>query len=256
MKPLEGLKIVITRARSQAGRFARALEGEGAEVIEFPAIEVVPTGNPAPFGPGDRFDWGVFTSANAVRFFVDALELAGRNVAHPPFDRCCAIGPATREVLESLHFEVNLVAEDFIAEGLIAALSDAEETLEGKSFLVPRGNLADDRLPNALKFGGAEVSEWTVYRNQSPPRDPKVIGELLEARPGLVTFTSGSTARNFCALLGEDALAAIKETAAFASIGPRTTEEAEACGLAIAVEPERHDIPGIVEAIVKWKTAE
>ena len=41
-QPLAGKRILITRARHQAGRLAEALEEQGAEVLRLPTIEIVP----------------------------------------------------------------------------------------------------------------------------------------------------------------------------------------------------------------------
>ena len=40
--PLAGLSVVVTRAREQAGDLVAKLEALGAEVIEFPTIEIRP----------------------------------------------------------------------------------------------------------------------------------------------------------------------------------------------------------------------
>jgi hypothetical protein len=40
-KPLAGKRILITRARDQAPVFTESLKNLGAEVIEFPTIEIV-----------------------------------------------------------------------------------------------------------------------------------------------------------------------------------------------------------------------
>src|SRR3712207_9030738 len=63
-------RVVVTRARAQAGELSRELEALGAEVFEFPTIEIRP---PEDFGPLDEairaldsFDWIVFTSVNGA----------------------------------------------------------------------------------------------------------------------------------------------------------------------------------------------
>src|SRR5918997_809322 len=73
-RPLFGRRVVVTRARAQAGELSAELEGLGAEVREFPTIEVRP---PEDFGPLDAaigdldsFDWLVFTSVNGVDAFL------------------------------------------------------------------------------------------------------------------------------------------------------------------------------------------
>ncbi|MDO9350617.1 MAG: uroporphyrinogen-III synthase, partial [Deltaproteobacteria bacterium] len=71
-KPLSDKKILITRAREQSTEFTARLKKLGAEVIEYPTIEIVP---PSSWKGMDRaiaqlksYDWVIFTSANGVNF--------------------------------------------------------------------------------------------------------------------------------------------------------------------------------------------
>ena len=83
-KPLFGKKVLVTRAREQAEPFLRMLEEEGAEVIEFPVIEIFP---PASYEALDKaaarvrdYDWIVFTSVNGVTKFFERLLHSGKDV--------------------------------------------------------------------------------------------------------------------------------------------------------------------------------
>jgi len=99
-KPLFGRRVVVTRARTQAGELSRELEALGAEVFEFPTIEIRP---PEDFDPLDEairaldsFDWIVFTSVNGVEAFVKRLQHRGLDLrAVPRRTKLAAIGPAT-----------------------------------------------------------------------------------------------------------------------------------------------------------------
>ena len=62
----------------------------------------------------------------------------------------------------------------------------------------------------------------------------------------MITFTSSSTVENFLAL-GLTWPAGME----VASIGPITSQTARDRGLTIGVEATRHDIPGLVEAILR-----
>lgn len=243
-KPLAGKKIVVTRARAQANKLAAALEGLGATVVEFPTIEIVPV-NPLPdVGDLSAFDWLVFTSANGVECFSRAVEsLTDKTV------KVCAVGPATKEALEARGVSVDLVPDDFDAEGAYQALAQTEGDLTGKRILLPRGDIARPYLPDALQKAGADVTEVVVYRTVCPEISDGAVDALVAERPDVVTFTSASTARHYGEILGAERVAAMCNVV-YASIGPQTTEVAEASGLSISIEPERHDVPGLVEAVV------
>src|SRR5262249_32941649 len=87
-KPLFGKRILVTRARDQAGALSEMLRAEAAEPVEFPVIKVVPPDSFGPLDaalgqlpgtrkPGDAYQWVIFTSANGVRFTSDRLAALG-----------------------------------------------------------------------------------------------------------------------------------------------------------------------------------
>ena len=83
-RPLFGKRIVVTRAREQASDFAEILEREGACVVEFPTIRIVP---PASWDAIDSaierlgsYHWAIFTSVNGVKYFIERLKATGRDV--------------------------------------------------------------------------------------------------------------------------------------------------------------------------------
>ena len=102
--PLAGKKILITRARDQSSEFATRLENLGAEVIEFPTIEILP---PCSWKEIDRaidelksYDWIIFTSVNGVNFFLQRLTDKEGNRRILSSLKICAIGPATAKKLQ------------------------------------------------------------------------------------------------------------------------------------------------------------
>src|SRR3712207_2887720 len=130
-RPLFGRRVVVTRARAQAGELSAELERLGAEILEFPTIEVRP---PEDFGPLDAavsdldsFDWIIFTSVNGVEAFVGRLVHRRLDVrAVPRRARIAAIGPATaRRVIEA-GLRVDVVPREFRAEALIEQLGAGE----------------------------------------------------------------------------------------------------------------------------------
>ena len=72
--------------------------------------------------------------------------------------------------------------------------------------------------------------------------------EAIEAAQSAdyVTFTSSSTVRNLTEALGDR----FPSGARIVSIGPVTSEAARDAGLEVDVEAERHDIDGLVAALL------
>jgi uroporphyrinogen-III synthase len=79
--PLAGKRILVTRARHQAGKLAEALEALGAEVLRLPTIEIIP---PETYAHLDAvlevisgFDWLIVTSANGAAALADRMQFLG-----------------------------------------------------------------------------------------------------------------------------------------------------------------------------------
>jgi uroporphyrinogen III methyltransferase/synthase len=247
--PLFGQRIVVTRARRQAEALSAKLRALGAEVIELPTIEIHPA---LEYEPLDRaianlgsYHWMIFTSVNGVRFFLERLDRS-------PVDlralraRICAIGPATRAAIEALHLKVDVMGQEYVAEGLLEAL--APHDLQGRRILLPRAAVARDLVPVELARRGALVDVVEAYRTAAPEGAADAAAEIFGAadRPHWITFSSSSTVQNFVAVAGTAALADVR----VASIGPVTSATARGLGIQVAVEPTVFTVDGLVEAIL------
>ncbi len=248
-KPLTGKKIVVTRARAQSDKLAKMLEDLGAAVIEFPTIEIKPISPPPPIPPLSGFDWIVLTSVNGVTTFLDAL-----NRGHADGDlrncRVCAVGPGTTSALRDRGVKVDVTASDYRQEGALDVLQETDPLLGGKHFLLPKGDLAREFLPEELRKLGAQVTELVVYQTVSVATDPAKVRAMIDARPDAVTFTSGSTARNFAQIVGAENLQRMNGVL-FAAIGPETAAAARACDIPVYLEPAQHDLQALVRALAK-----
>jgi uroporphyrinogen III methyltransferase / synthase len=249
-RPLAGRRVVVTRAREQAGGFVERLEALGAEVVALPTIRVADPEDPALLrraaAEAGTFDWVVFTSANAVERFFAALAGAGRALA-PGTVRTCAVGPATAAALEARGLRADVVPGEFVGEAVVEALAAAGE-LRGKRVLLPRATEARAVLPEGLRARGAEVVEVAAYRTVPDGAGAEGLRARLAAgEVDVVTFTAGSTARSFAALLGTDV-----GGAKVASIGPVTSAVLRELGLPVDIEAKEYTVPGIVAAIVDY----
>jgi len=236
-RPLEGQRVVVTRAAGQALEFNRLLREAGAEVLEYPVIAIAPPLSWAPVDAAlahlDQYDWLVFTSANAVKeFLARAGEVRVRG-------KICAVGPATARAVVAAGQAVALVPEDFIGEGALAALRTFP--LEGRRILLPRAAVARDVLPDGLRAAGAVVDVVDVYRNAVPA----AAGPFPE-RVDWVTFTSASTVKNLLTLAGREVLAGVK----LASIGAQTSAALRMHELPVTVEANPSTTEGLFDAMV------
>ena len=248
--PLFGRRIVVTRAPDQAGELSDRLRSLGADAIELPVISIQPPDNARPLDQAIErlatYDWLIFTSVNGVRFFLDRLDHSSHDLRAFKA-KICAIGPATRRAVESLHLKVDLMPEEYVAESLVAAFE--RESMSGKRILLPRAAVARDLIPTALAKLGAHIDVVEAYRNVPPPGAADRAREIFtsEHHPHWITFTSSSTVKNLLAIAGRDALNGVR----IASIGPVTSETARANGLHVDMEANQFTLDGLVTALLE-----
>ena len=255
-RPLSGRRIVVTRSREQAGELIDMLEERGAEAIPAHAIRITAPEDPAPLDDACRnagsFDWIVFASANAVDYFMRRLLAIG-DVRDLHGVRLCTVGPSTASRLQRYGIRVDLTPAEFRADALTHALKESG-SLKGRRILMPRADIARDRLAEELREGGAEVVDVVAYRTIPGSADPgeyDVYRMLLDHEIDAVTFASASAVRNFVAMLGQEQAADLLHSTVVASIGPVTAEAAQQLGIETTVMPERYTIPDLVDALVE-----
>ena len=239
-KPLYGKRVVVTRARDQASDLKRLLEESGADVIEFPTIEIAP---PESFDSLDRvinaldsYHWLIFTSTNGVSAFFDRLgkdarSLAGRKVA--------AVGESTAESLRQRGIHPDLIPPRFQSAALLPLL---EKDQKGIHTAVIRAATGSDELIDELRKRGGDVDLAIAYETKP------VAGDLSRLENiDIVTFTSGSTVDNFFRAI-QNGIAA---NAKLASIGPVTSEAIRRHGRAPDIEADAATVPALHAAILR-----
>lgn len=244
--PLFGERIVVTRAKTQAADLSQQLHQRGADVAEIPVIELAPLADysalDASIARLESYEWAVFTSANAVEFFLKRLLACNRDW-RALRGRICAIGPATAKALHPLLPE--LVPEDHSSEGVAAAFRPYE--MRCANVLLPRASAAREVLPEALTAMGASVDVVDAYANIIPP-DAESRIRAMRGKPSWITFTSGSTVKNWLALAGRESLSGVR----IASIGPATSEVIRKHGLHVDAEASPSTMEGLAEAITRY----
>jgi uroporphyrinogen III methyltransferase/synthase len=250
-RPLAGRTVAVTRARAQASALASRLQAHGARVLQAPAIRVQPLAG-TPLDPSP-YDLVCLTSPNGVETLFDRLRAAGRDARSLAGARVAAIGPGTARALAEHGVLADVVPDRFVAEALVEALAGAPVSRA----LVARARGARDVLPDGLRAAGAEVDVLDLYETVAEPIAPQALQSALHA--DYITFTSSSTVRFFleaaAASAGagageEDAAAQPSPSTRIVSIGPVTSQTLREHGLEPHVEAPRHDIDGVVEALL------
>jgi len=253
-KPLAGKRIVVTRAIEQARGLKDLLEKLGAIVLLIPAVSFSEPADSTALDRAirtlDEFDWILFTSANAVRFFANRCRRLGRSFVEGKRPCCAAVGPVTASAAAAEGFTIDYVAKEFLGTALAWELS---ASLFGKRVLLPRSERAGRELPDALKSGGAEVTEVVAYHTGGVgTAEPGVIEALREARVDVVSFFSPSAVENLRGELGADVLSRLACKAAMAAVGPVTATALRKIGLPVAIEAPESTAESMAKAIGEY----
>jgi len=285
--PLRGIRVLVGRARHQAGALSTELRNQGAEVLEIPFIQIR---KPRSFRPLDAalknlasYDWLILTSVNGVEAMWNRLrklskspkttKLQNRSIiswilpriapwksdasaprsssqrsrALAPALRIAAIGPATKKAIEQRNLKVDVVPKEYIAESVVRSLKGK---VKGKRVLLVRAKVARDVIPQELRRAGAHVDVVEAYETIVPEASRRRLQAALKTRrPNVVTFTSSSTVKNFVQLLGQRK-PKLLDGICMASIGPVTSATLKDLGLPVDIAAREFTIPGLVAAIV------
>jgi uroporphyrinogen III methyltransferase / synthase len=253
-RPLEGKRIVVTRTVEQARDLSARLENLGATVLLFPAVSFSEPSDTAELDRAvrslDEFDWILFTSANAARFFARRCRKLGVEPSQGANYRCAAVGPATASAVAAEGFSVDHVAREFLGATLAGELS---ESLAGKKIILPRSERARPDLPKALKAVGAEVTEVMAYHTGGVGViEPGVMRAIREVQVDVISFFSPSAVENMRGELGEELMARLGAKAALAAVGPVTAASLRNAGLPVAIEAPLATAESMAAAIANY----
>jgi uroporphyrinogen-III synthase len=253
-RPLSGRRVLVTRARHQAGQLSDKLRTLGAEAVEIPAVAFVPPLSYAPLDAAMRnlsqYQWLIVTSANGVEALaarVAALRIPAADFRHL---KMAAAGSATAQALRGLGLEVSVTPKEYVAESLVEELGDR---VQGQRVLLARAAVARDVIPDALRGRGALVDVVDAYQTVIPEESVTAIRTLFGGDgyvPDAATLTSSSTVTNLLALLRAAGVERPEKMRAV-SIGPITTRTLREQGWEAAAEADPHDLEGLVRAVVQ-----
>ena len=241
-RPLHGARVAVTRARAQASDLAERLQALGAEVLETPAIRIVPNPPPPELGDIESYSLICLTSPNGAHLLLEGLQAHGRDGRSLGGAVLAAIGPGTAQALSEHGLKADVVPPRSIAESLAEALEGTQ--VSGKRVMVARAAEARDVLPDALRERGAQVDVVPLYETVAEPLGEGDRRKLAEATH--VTFTASSTVRFLMEALDGD----FPDGPRVVSIGPVTSATAREHGLTVDIEATEHDLDGLVGALL------
>ncbi len=256
-QPLFGRRLLVPRPRQQAAGTAEAIRRRAAEPIILPTIEIGPPPDPDALLSAARrvgqYDFCLFTSANGVECFFEALARVSLDARAFAGCKVGAIGPKTAEALVPHGIRADLTAGEFVGEALAQAILDVGGV---ERVLIPRARVAREQLPELLRAGGISVDVVPAYETRPASGEQRRLHQLIEdSQVDAILFTSSSTVDSMLELLGADAVALLSRVT-LASIGPITSATAARHGLEVAVTAETYTVEGLLDALEKHYATE
>ena len=254
-RSLYGWKVLVPRTKEQAGSMSEQLWSHGAVAHEVPTISVEPPRSPAQMeraikGLVDgRYQWVVFTSANAVRAVLEKFRDFGLDARAFSGVKLACVGEATAEKVRDFGITPDLLPSgDQSSEGLLQDFPPHDDILDPVDrVLLPRADIATETLSAGLREQGWEVDDVTAYRTVRAAPPPAETREMIKTGGfDAVCFTSSSTVRNLVGIAGKPHARTL-----VSCIGPNTAETAKEFGLRVDVRPEVAQVPALVDALAE-----
>jgi len=249
--PLFGKGVVLTRDAAGNADSARKVIARGGRPVEFPTLAIQAMTDRSEFvrtlAEFFGYDWAIFTSANGVRVFFDALHDLGKDARVFGGMRLAAIGPRTAETLQQYGIRADFVPEVFTGRELARQLIGYTD-LRGKRVLLLRSEIASDELVRGLETGGAAVTDVAVY-TAVPHKgdDVALIAQMQQGRIQWLTFASPSAVRSFFEQIPPETVRS--HGVKVASVGPVTSKELAQFNVQVDAEATEHTIDGLLDAI-------
>ncbi len=252
--PLCGRRIVVTRTREQASRLGDALAELGADVLTLPTIRIVPPSDRKEFASAvvdsPHYDWLIFSSPNGVKRFFEAFFSVYEDIRELGGARLAAVGAATAAELKKYGLMVDVMPKKAVAEEMVAEFDRKADDFGGVAnvtMLWVHSEKGRDVIYKELMKRGAIVDECIAYNTVPETADPTGARTRMETEGvDWLTFASSSAVHSYMAM-GISLPAGCR----IASIGPVTTATLAEYGLTPDVEAKKHDIPGLVQAILR-----
>jgi len=253
---LTGVGVLVTRPAHQAGGLCRLIEQQGGSAHRFPVLEILEPLDPHPLqavAPRlDEYDWAVFISANAVDRALERI-LAVRD--WPAGTRIAVIGRRSAQALQHHGLAADLYPERKFDSEALLALPELQQ-VEGKRFVIFRGDGGRELLAATLRERGAQVDYIEAYRRARPQADAAPL--LAQWRSGaidVVVVNSAESLSNLVDMLGESGSALLRRTPLVVA-SPRLVPLAQLLGFRqVPVVAENATDDAVLRALQRWREA-
>lgn len=244
--------VAITRPQDRAKKACEIVEKLGGIPVLAPTLDLKPVNTQSLkdlVAKKDELDWIVFTSPTTIvslnKFYPEFIKTLNCKLA--------VIGNKTGKLAEKNGLTVDLMPEDFTAEGLIEEF--AKKGITNQTIGIPRTASARSTLPEGLKKLGNKVILAEAYKSLFPMDDEKVkqlISKIENNEIDAITFTSPLTVENFFTIAEDKKKIAklLNDNLLTVSIGPITAKVLDKYDVD-HIYPDTYTVPDMMELLFK-----
>lgn len=255
VRPLLGLRVLVTRASAQAKDLYQKLRELGAEPLPYPTIATRVFEDKMNWNEFSKFQndkkWLIFTSENGVRYFMEKFSEKFDDIRALAGFKIAAIGAGTSNLLKEYRLPTDFMPSKATVNILVDEMPKAVD-LKDATVVRVRGNLADDLIEKAYPVLGAEVLPLTTYETYYPTWPEGLKMKLLDYPPDAILFTSGSTMKGLHHNLSKDEVDSIIQNAKIFSIGPKASAVLESEGVRVTREAKVQNIDGLLDELLDY----
>lgn len=242
--------VAITRPIDRAQKACEIVEKLGGEAFLAPTLYLKPVNTESLkelVARKDELDWIVFTSPTTIvslnKFYPGFIENLNCKLA--------VIGNKTGKLAEKQGVKVDLMPDDFTAEGLVEEFS--KRGIINKTIGIPRTASARPTLPEGLEKLGNKVILAEAYKSLFPMDESKVKELILKIENkeiNAITFTSPLTVENFFKIAeNKDKLSQLlNDNLLTVSIGPITGKVLDNYNIT-HIYPDTYTVPDMMELL-------
>lgn len=250
-KSLHGQNILITRDDVANQSLAIKLLDLSAQVISLPLFDYRGVNEKSAqvkkiFLSVSEFDWLVFTSQTAVKFFMKQFYFFHDDLRPLMSVKIAAVGHKTAEEIKRQSLWVDLIAQDHTAQGL--ANEDIFTKSKKMKILLPAASDArqDFQTQHAQKH---VITDLVLYEKKPIVYSQAFLKNILEKNIHWVLFYSPSAVELFVKNCGVKKAVSFLRKTKIAVIGKRTQEALENRGLAATVVSQESTEENLIEQI-------
>lgn len=244
-KPLAGVHIGVTGTQQFAQKLERALKQQGAQTTRVSNSKIAPLQWESVLERNwDLPCWLVFTSANGVRIFFEALRREKIDMRQLANSKFAVIGKATGRALSEYGIQPDLCPDTYTSEALAQRL--CEEIQSNEAVILLRAKHSADVLPETLQAHNIPVQDIALYDVEDMQTECCELTKI-----DYLTFASAGGVRQFFQKYGN-----IPRTITCVCIGAVTEKEFAKYDSRPCLIAEQAEIPSMVQAICQHYKAE